>query len=174
MIKKFRRIFFISTFCIIISLLSFSSISSAALNIGDITLDPKNPSIKSDVTFTVDISGDSVTSVRLVLNECNKPLKICHAPPQNVSLDWKNGDTYEGEITLQWDDVTSITYHLEIESEGKWVESDEFVTQLSTGSTDGDGSKDSNGSDDSPGFEIIIFVISIISMVLIIKRYKLK
>jgi len=172
--KNFKRIFFISIFCIFISLLSFSSISNAALNIGDITLDPKSPPIKSDVTFTVDISGDSVTSVRLVLNECNKPLKICHAPPQNVSLNWKNGDTYEGDITLMWDDVTSITYHLEIEREGKWIEYDEFVTQLSTGSGNGDGSKDSNDSDDSPGFEIIIFIIAILSIILAFKRYKLK
>ena len=171
MIKNFKRIFFISIYCIIISLLSFSSISSAALNIGDITLDPENPPIKSDVTFTVDISGGSVTSVRLVLNECNKPLKICHAPPQNVSLDWKNGDTYEGDITLQWDDVTSITYHLEIESDGKWVESDEFVTQLNTGSGNGEGS---NGSDDSPGFEVIIFLFAMISVIFIFKRYKIK
>jgi hypothetical protein len=77
----------------------------------------------------------------------------------------KSGNTYESKITLQWEDVTSITYHISLESDGKWIEYGEHTTQLSTGG----GSNDSNGS---PGFEIILFLIATIGFVLYFKKLK--
>jgi len=164
--KNIGQFLFICFFCIGIFLSSIGTMTGADPIVGDITLDPDHPPLQSDVTFSVDISGDSISSVRLILNECNKPMKICHAPPQNVSMSKVNDDTYEAEVTLQWDDVTSITYHIEIKSEGKWIEYDEHNTALSA------NSGDSNGSNGSPGFEIMIFLIAIICFALLFKKYK--
>jgi len=168
MIKKLRRIFLISVFLISMVLLNVSSSVIGEPIVGDIILNPEKPKMQSDVTFTVDISGDSISSVRLVLNECNKPKAICHAPPQNVSMNKVSGNTYRTVVTLQWDDVSSITYHIELKSGGKWIVYEEFTTNLAI---DSEGSSGSNGS---PGFEIMVFFIAIVCVVLLFKKFKLK
>ena len=150
---------------IIISLIIVCSVPGANPTVGDITLKPAHPAPQSDITFSVDITGDSISSVRIVLNECDKPKGICHAPPQNVSMNKKSGNTYEAKVKLQWDDVTSITYHIELKCDGKWIEYEDHSTTLST------NSEDSNGS---PGFEIIIFVIAMIFVILLLNRSKSK
>jgi len=153
---------------IIVYLLVAGTVHGAKPIVGDITLTPAHPAPQSVVTFSTDISGDSISSVRVVLNECDKDKGICHAPPQNVSMSKKSGNNYEAKVTLQWDDVTSITYHIELKSDGKWYEYEDHTTTLSSKSGD---SNDSNGS---PGFEIIVIFISLIIIVLFLKRYKLK
>ena len=168
MLNKFRWTliaFFLGT---IILLPIVSAVPGAKPVVGDITLIPAHPAPQSVVTFSVDITGDSVSSVRIVLNECDKPRGICHAPPQNVSMSKKSGNTYEAKVTLKWDDVTSITYHIELKSDGKWIEYEDHTTTLSTNSGD---SNDSNGS---PGFEIIIFLIAMIFVMLLLNRSKSK
>jgi hypothetical protein len=163
-----RENLLISVFCI--CLFFFNTITTVEGDpiVGEIILNPENPAMQSDVSFTVDISGDSISSVRIILNECNKPKKICHAPPQNISMDKISGNTYQTVVTLQWDDVSSITYHIELISDGKWIEYEEFTTNLAIGSEE---SSDSNGS---PGFEIIVFFIAIVCIVSLIKKFKLK
>ena len=168
MMKSLKQFLLIYIFCIGIVLSTVVTIAGAEPIVGDITLIPESPAKQSDVTFSVDISGDSISSVRIIVSECNKPEKICHAPPQNVSMNKVNANTYEKKVTLKWDDVTSITYHIEIVSDGKWIEYDEHTTALSTDS----GS--SNGSNGSPGFEIMVFLIAIISVVLLLKKFKSK
>jgi len=168
MMNKFRWILIVNFIGIVVFLPTINTINAATPIVGDIKLTPANPSPQSVVTFSVDISGDSISSVRIVLNECDKPKGICHVPPQNVSMSKKSGNTYEARVTLQWDDVTSITYHIELKSDGKWIEYDDHTTTLSTKSGD---SNDTNGS---PGFEIIVFFIAMIFVVLLINRYKLK
>lgn len=168
MMKNLGLFLLINIFCIGMFLSTIGTMAGAVPIVGDITLIPEHPPIQSDVAFSVDISGDSISSVRLLINECNKPLKICHAPPQNVSMSKVNDDTYEAEVTLQWDDVTSITYYISIKSDGKWTEYDEHSTTLAT------NSGDSNGSNGSPGFETILFLIAMISVVFLFKKFKSK
>ena len=168
MTNKFRWILLTYFLGIAIFLPIINTIPGAEPNVGNITLDPEHPAPQSVVTFSTDITGDSISSVRIVLNECDKPNGICHAPPQNVSMSKKSGNTYEGIVTLQWDDVTSITYHIELISDGKWIEYEDHSTTLTTYTGD---SNDSNGS---PGFEVIVFFVAVISIILLHKRYKSK
>ena len=171
MIKRLRKLFLIFVFFAGIFLLNLGTIAIGDPIVGEIILNPEKPKMQSDVTFTVDISGDSISSVRLVLNECNKPKKICHAPPQNVSMNKVSGDTYQTVVTLQWDDVSSITYHIELISNGEWIEYEEFTTNLLIDSEGTSSSGDSNGS---PGFEIMVFLLAIVGVVLIFKKFKFK
>ena len=168
MMKSLKQFLFIGIFCIGIVLSIVITIAGAEPIVGDITLNPEKPAPQSDVTFSVDISGNSISSVCIIVSECNKPEKICHAPPQNVSMNKVNANTYEKKVTLMWDDVISITYHIEIESDGKWIEYDEHTAALLTNS----GSL--NGTNGSPGFEILVFLIVIISVVLLLKKFKSK
>ncbi len=150
--------------CILMFFSIIEIVPAANPIVGDIKLIPTNPAPKSDITFSTDISGGSFTSVRLIINECNKETGICYAP-RNISMSKKSSDTYETKITLQWDEVNSITYHIKLESDGKWIDYEEHTTILSTnsGSTNG-----------SPGFETIVFLIAIIGFVLYFRKIKYK
>ena len=153
----------IAYFLSIFLFLSIINIVTAANpTVGEIKLVPAYPAPKSDVTISTDITGGDVTKVRLIINECNKETGICYLP-RNMSMSKKSGNTYEAKITLEWDEVTSITYHISLESDGKWIEYEEHTTLLST------SSNDSNGS---PGFEIFIFLIAILGMIFYFKKYK--
>ena len=167
MIKRLRKIFLISVFFAGMFLLNLGTIAIGDPIVGEIILNPEKPKMQSDVTFTVDISGDSISSVRLVINECNKDTGICHIS-RNISMSKKSGDTYEAKIMLEWDDVNSIKYQISLESDGKWIQYEEHTTYLAL---DSDGSSDSN---DSPGFEIMVFLIAIIGVVLLFKKFKFK
>jgi hypothetical protein len=171
MLKNLKKFLFIFIFCFSLLFLNYISPVNSEPIVGDIILDPEKPPLQSDVTFTVDISDDSISSVRLVLNECNKPMKICHVPPQNVSMSKVGGDTYQAIVTLQWEDVSSITYHIEVISNGNWIEYEEYTTSLKTGSGENSGSNDTNGS---PGFEIMVILLAIFSVILLIKKFKVE
>jgi hypothetical protein len=169
---KFRQIILITIFVIGVFLSTVNIIVLAEPVVGDIILTPRNPAPQSDVTFSVDIDGNDVSSVKIIISECNKEIGICHAPPQNVSMKKIGDNSYEAKVTLKHDDVTSITYHVEINSGGKWVKYDEYTTALSINSGDSDSIKnDSNGT---PGFEIIVFLIAIIFVVTLFKKVKSK
>ena len=166
MIKRLRKIFLISVFFAGMFLSNLGTIAIGDPIVGEIFLNPEKPKMQSDVTFTVDISGDSISSVQLVLSECNKDTGLCHIS-RNISMSKKSGDTYEAKIPLEWDDVNSINYKISLESNGKWIQSEEHTTYLAL---DSDGSSDSN---DSPGFELIVFIIAIMSFILLFKKSKL-
>ncbi len=164
MISKFGRFLFINFFYICLILLTTGNIAVADTTVEDITLTPKNPTPQSEVIFSVDFSGNSISSAWIVVSECNKEKGICHAPPQNISLKKIDSDTYENEVKLKWDDVTSITYKVVINSDGKWIAFDNHTTALSA------NSGNSNDSNESPSFEIMIFLIAIIGLIVISKK----
>lgn len=172
MTKKFGPRILILIFINVLFLIAVGNLACADPIVGDILVTPSHPAPLSDVTFSVEIEGNDISSVRLIVRECNKETGICHAPPQNVSMSNVGGNTYKAEVTLIHDDVTSITYNIEIKSEGKWIESDESTTTLNVKSED----TDSNGNDsnDTPEFEILAFLVAVICVVMILKRKRSK
>jgi len=170
MTKKFGPRILILIFVNVLFLIAVGNLTYADPIIGNILVTPSHPAPLSDVTFSVEIEGNDISSVRLIVRECNKETGVCHAPPQNASMSNVGGNTYETEVTLIHDDVTSITYNIEIKSEGKWMESDESTTTLNVKSED----TDSNGNDsnDTPGFEIILLILAMITGVKIFKNNK--
>ena len=164
MMRKFGRFLLINLFCMFLVLFTIGNIVTADPIVEKITLTPKNPTPRSEVTFSVDFSDNSITSAWIVVSECNKEKGICHAPPQNISLTKIDSNTYENDVTLMWDDVTTITYKVVIKSDGKWTAFEDHTTTLTTNS---EKSNDSNGS---PGFEIIIFLIAIIGLIVLSKK----
>lgn len=135
----------------------------------DITLNPAKPAPKSIVTISVDISDDSISTVHLLINECNKEAGVCHMP-QNISMNKVDDETYEADVELEYDDATSITYHIAVNSEGKWTIYNEYTTALSINSDDSD--KNGNDSNGSPGFETVVFLITIACVLFLFKKFK--
>lgn len=155
---------------LLIYLLGMGMFLSATFTLGgdspsvDIDLNPLNPTPKSVVTFSVDINDDSISTVRLLINECNKEAGVCHMP-QNISMNKVDDDTYEAEVKLEYDDATSITYHIAVKNNGKWTKYNEYTTYLSI------NSGDSNGS---PGFETMVFLITVACVLFLFKKFKSK
>jgi hypothetical protein len=170
--KEFSKKIIINYFiCISLFFLLITTVSAENPTIGEIKLEPANPAPESEVTISTDITGGNVSNVRLIISECNKETGVCHIP-RNISMSKKSGDTYEIEIMLEWDDATSIKYQIRLENDGAWIIYDEYTSALSTPSGGSDTTGDnSNGS---PGFEIIIFLIALIGVILSFKKFKTK
>jgi hypothetical protein len=162
--KKFCKIIFLYLLGLLLCLSIINIASAADPTVGEIILAPSKPTPQSDVKVSTDITGGDVSKVRLIINECNKQKGICLAS-RNITMSKKSDNTYETTVTLQWEDATSITYHISLESNGKWIEYDEYTTLLSTTGS-------SNGSNGSPGFEIIVFLIAIIGFVIYVRKIK--
>jgi len=162
--NKFSSFIYLYLLCLLLYLSIINTVSAVDPTVGEIKLDPSKPDPQSDVKVSTNIAGGDISKVRLIINECNKQKGICLAS-RNISMSKKSGNTYETEVTLQWEDATSITYHISLESNGKWIEYDEYTTKLSS-------SGSSNDSNESPGFGIIVFLIAIIGFVIYVKKLK--
>ena len=159
--NRFIRFIILNFLCIF---LFFSIVNPAQADptVGEINITPANPAPKSEITVSTDISGESVSKVCLVINECNKELGICYKG-RNLTMNKISGNTYKKTFSLEYEDVTSITYYINLESNGKWIGYEEHTTKLST---------DSVSSNESPGFEIIFVLIAIIGFLIYSKKLK--
>ena len=145
--------------------------------IGEITVSPEEPTRESEVTFTVDITGDNIEEVRLVYKECNDA--FCHSK-ENISMTNESG-TWTAITTLGWDDTTYCDCWPVIKfTNGTWREFDEYTKEFDiladTGNGDTNGGDTTNGDGDigggTPGFELILVMISIVVALSIYKRKK--
>ena len=66
------------TSLVLVSFFLFHTNVSAELTVEDITLDPEEPSPLSTIAFAVDISGESISAVQVLVQECNGNTGICY------------------------------------------------------------------------------------------------
>lgn len=128
-----------------------------------ITVSPEKPSRKSTVTFTAEFDDSDIQNVYLKYNECND--EICYSL-YNKSMASVGDNKFEVDITLVKDDATYIQYWLEVESADGWSNLGVSEVYLST-----DSGGDSNGS---PGFEFLLVALSIMLIVVVFKRKRMK
>lgn len=143
--------------------LSFAGLSTASEpTIENIDYTPKNPAPLSIVTFNAEISGDDISEVRLIVDECNENSGTCYYPSLNVSMSWTGANMYQAEVTLQHEKATIVKYHLVIDGERyPKLSTDDFKFDLVPVSNGGDTGNDDE-SKGTPGFEILILLSSII------------
>lgn len=164
-----------STLSILIIIFCISMISNTVFaepTVDDISVDPAEPTTKSTVTVSADLSGNNIEEVRLRLKECNDVL--CHRN-QNLSMTETDG-TYQASYTLEYDDSTYIEYWLEVKSDGNWYSyiDDSTRTDIVKSSTpDPNNNGDSDNGSNSPGFEIILLMLSLV-VVFFIYNKKMK
>ena len=155
--KYLRGEILITTIVMVIIYIS-SAMVLADPAVEDISINPTSPSPKSTITFTATVTGDQIDEVYIVLQECKEGL--CY-PRTNVSMTKLESGEYRKSITLSKSDATYIQYWLNIKEGGTWhgSEDDIILKYLST-----------NQDEPTPGFELIVFFISIILLLFIIKR----
>lgn len=125
--------------------------------VNDITLNPADPSPKSTITFTVTITGDEIDEVNLILQECNE--ELCFQKINQTMTKLESGK-YQTSVTLSKSSATYIQYWVETKESGLWFGSDADLIKKNL----------KVNQDDSPGFELLVFFISIIILIFIIKK----
>jgi len=166
--------------------LSISGISGIAEpTVSSIEITPTQPILDSEVTFSVDITGDDIEEVYIEVMECTfTPVYFCHpAPYLNISLDNIEGDTWEGTGTFLYDDTEEGHCWPVILDNGTWynykndwsiVKNFTVLPAEEDGNGEVDGGDENGDSDGSPGFELIFLMISIIAVFFIYKRKRIK
>ena len=164
------------TICLSLSVVAIASAEDPDYE--DIIWSPEEPIRESEVSFTVDITGDNIDEVYVRVEECNDI--FCYQDILNESMINTTDNTWEGTVTLLHDDTTYCTVWLEILSNGTWFDFKEskitFDVYEDTGNGEnGDnGGNGENGTNDTPGFELIVLVISIIVAISIYKKKRIR
>ena len=152
-------------------LLGFNAVADSTYTID---VDPSEPEPLSTVTFIATVTGDSVEEVYLIVIECKDD--SCYTIDAfNESMESQGGDVYQKAITLMQSDANNIEYYLVVKDNGIWYNFlDQFeVLNLKISSGNGGNGGSTNGDDGStktPGFELLVFIISIVILVFILKR----
>jgi hypothetical protein len=164
---KITKKIFVNMILLFMILLTIESV--VAVPTAEIEVVPAEPEQLDTVTFTATITGEEeVEEVILEVIECNIE-DICYNPV-DVTMEPVDNE-YIAELTLTHDDATYIQYKCIITAEGETTETEFFKTDLAITSDNGDenGNDDNNGS---PGFELLVFIISLFVVIVIITRKK--
>ena len=153
---------------------SLASAATAEPVIGIPVLIPNNPTMLSRINFSVDVSGDDITFVRINVEECNRKTGICY-PFQNITMNKISDITFAQDVTLKHSDATYITYWVVVQYGSLWKDS--AKTELNLSVQQPSDHNETNGSGNNthiPGFELVV-VISAVAVILILigrKRYR--
>ena len=156
-------------------------VSAEDPNYEDIDWSPEEPIRESEVSFTVDITGDDIEEVYVRVEECNDI--FCYQDILNESMMNTVGNNWEGSVILQQVDTTYCTVWLEILSNGNWTNFKDSKITFDVYEDTGNGENGENGenggngddgTDDTPGFELLVLVISIIVAISIYKKKRIR
>jgi len=158
-----------------IVILSFfaSSLLVSAEPTYDITLNPSSPVKESTIKFTADVSNGTISEVRLIVKECKDD--FCYTDGFNVSMT-KNASSgqYEKEIKLTHGEANNIEYWLVIKSNGVWYDFQESYLQKDLKASGGTNGNSNSNSKKTPGFELIVFILSIAVLLFVIRQKRVK
>ncbi|MFO7677432.1 MAG: hypothetical protein R6V50_03500 [Thermoplasmatota archaeon] len=133
----------------------------------EVTIVPENPSAGSEITVTVELEGEDIQAVHVIIQECIGTLGICRFQ-ENITMTQTEAGTYEVNYKLQDDEATYITYFFHINKAGNWIQTNGVDIDLQSIPSNGG---DDNGSDDStPGFGITLTIISIIVIIFLFEK----
>jgi hypothetical protein len=159
----------------IVSIVGASIGVTAVPTFGEIILDPAAPTALSTFTISVDISGESISEVRVTVEECNGVTGVCYPDVQNITMTEVSAGSFTTDVTLKHNDATNITCVVNAHAAGVWTQSTKKTVNLSKEPDGNHNGTDGDDGKNSPGFEIVIFGIAVgISMFLVFGRKRLK
>ena len=160
--------------CVILTSVFGASLCSAAaadLTFGEIAASPSSPAALSTVTFSIEISGDTPSDVRVTVEECNENTGICYPDIQNISMSLDTDGKYKADVTLKHSDATYITCKVLAKTDGTWTSSPDKKINLSE---DTNGDTNGDGNNNTPGFEVMLLLIAIGALILLIGRKRIQ
>jgi len=139
---------------------------SAVTTIDIRSIDPVKPKPKSDVKIVAEISNVDILKVDITVGECNKKELVCYNYITKEMTEVSTG-LYEAEISLESANADYIDIGFEVtyfDENSDTYDNDMWEYDLDTESVD-----DGSNNDGSPGFELILFFISLIFCFILIK-----
>ncbi len=162
-------------------LLILSQSVYAVVTVSKVEVSPTEPTQKTEVTFSVGVTGDDIEGVWIEIEECTDPDSdnyFCH-PVYNVSAIESNG-MWEATATLVYSDTaeahcwpivkangTRISYKSDFT---KWTN---FTVAPAQDEPDGNGGDIDGDNGKTPGFELVFVMISVAAVFLIYKKKRL-
>jgi len=146
----------------IITLILLNTVSAATTV--EYKVDPQMPTPESEVTVTADITGEgNITAIWLEMQECTAG--SCYGWKTNASMQETADMTYETDIKLDHDDAAYFSLRLVINRNGEWETTEEYKVDLNLDDNGNNGSSES-----TPGFETILFLVSLIAGAILLQR----
>ena len=146
--KKMKYIF-ICLILVLINFLTVYTVCGESPTINSIDISPEALTLKTTVTFTVNISGDNISNVELTVSECRRNPNVCFAGDNDTMVEIEDG-VYTGEYTLTGEDTMYIEYFFEIQSNGvteKIEDKDNWYVNITSDTNGGPTNGDTNGND---------------------------
>jgi len=176
MMNNERKLLFIGIVsCILIA--TCAPALAAEPILGEVTLSPEHPTKLSRITFTLNVIGQGITLVKVVVLECNWTTKICQNNRDNQTMQNIGGTLYRANITLDYPTASYITYWVYVEQAGGPAtvlpDAHGVKMNLSVPSTDGNhtgNGNNTNGGKKIPGFEVALFVAAVSSAIILLGR----
>ncbi|MDH7506876.1 MAG: hypothetical protein QHH15_03710 [Candidatus Thermoplasmatota archaeon] len=144
--------------------------SSLAEVIVDVDIEPDEPEPASQITITADIKSEKeIDKVYIVIQECKKDLCFTR---ENVSMNLVD-NVYRTTYKLTKTAATYFEYSFSIKfDDGQWFETEITNVMLKSSSNNSNGGNGENNK--TPGFEILLFVIAILLVILLSRRKRLR
>jgi len=155
---------------------------ATSFTVDSVILTPEEPSKLGEITFSTQFSGEELTEIYVLVQECTPTL--CYSRDElNGSMTLSDEGVYEATLTLTKDDATYIKYAFNGLTAMGWEKTDYVRVNLSTDTDNGDGNGngdngdgtgDNNDTNGTPGFEVLLVLsaVFIISVILTRKRYR--
>jgi hypothetical protein len=142
--------------------------------VNEVSVDPKSPRPLSTITIIVDITGENISRVQVMVKECSEKLGICFNEITADMIEIEAGE-FQATVTLENDKTTYIQPHFVITSHGisHKLEDDSWKINLSLDSADGGQTNGGDGTNSTPGFEMLLFLTVLLAVTLLVKRKRL-
>jgi hypothetical protein len=154
---------------------TFGTIVEAQPVLGEVTLTPEHPTKLSTIQFDVNVIGENLKTVKIIVLECNASTGICQNSRDNQTMQHIGGTLYRANITLDYAPASYITYWVFVEDTAGLTatlpNSHGVKLNLSVETHDG-GNQD--GGKITPGFEVILLVIAVSVVVLLLGRKRFR
>ena len=152
---------------------TFGSALAAQPTLGEVTVNPEHPMRFSEVTFSVNVIGEGISSVKIAVLECNASAGICEKNRDNITMQLVDGNLYRASVTLNYATASYLSYWIYVQdSTGLTTlpNAQGVKVNVSVSSTNGTNGNNNNGGGKSPGFEMVLFIAAVCGMMILLGR----
>jgi hypothetical protein len=164
-------------FIIVISIITttFGSALAAEPILGEVTLNPEHPTKFQKITFTANVIGEDIKTVKIIVLECNATTGVCQNNRDNQTMQHIEGSLYRTNVTLDFAQSSYINYWVYVESNTGATTTlpDTQGVKLNLSVTSNNGNND-NGGMKSPGFEVVLFIAAVCAAMILLARKRFR
>jgi uncharacterized membrane protein YeaQ/YmgE (transglycosylase-associated protein family) len=162
-------------FVIVIGIITATFGSAVATEpiLGEVTLNPEHPTKLSKITFSANVIGEDIKTVKIVVLECNATSGICQSNRDNQTMQHIEGSLYRSNVTLDYAPASYITYWVYVESNTGITITlpDAHGVKINLSATSNNGNSDGKKS---PGFEVVLFIAAVCGAMILLGRKRFR